>query len=126
MGTVKGDLLKEIEKKAKKHKELRQEITDRKKNVEAFILKMVEELDTAAASKAFCTADFLAYYGHAAAARMRTLDTDVKVEILLQDSPKENVSPRLSGILVKWSRDYQIQNNCEAELYVDIAQLLFK
>ena len=128
MGSIKDDLLKRIEKRAQRHNDLRKEIEERSENAEAFILKMVKDLDETVAKTAnivFDTDDFINYYIASVENQIQTLDFGAQVEISWQAQPEKGKMPRINGILVKWSPEYQKEHDCEPELYVDVFQLLF-
>jgi hypothetical protein len=122
--SIKSDILDKIKKKVKKRELLSEEIAQRKNNVEAFILKMVDELDADVSSMALMqdVVGLHNYYIGSIEQRIKVLDTDVGIEVLWDTTD----NTRVSGILVKWSKTYQQQNNCEEQLLVDINAFLLK
>jgi hypothetical protein len=69
---------------------------------------------------------FLSFYTGSIEERIKTLDAGAHINLMWAQKINEKDPPRLSGIHIKWSKEYQDKNNCEPELLVDIASLLFK
>ena len=127
MTKVKDDLLKEIDKKIKRKKELSKEIAERSSNVEAFIVKMIEEIEEnllVTANTTLEDPELRKYYVKSIEGRVRTLDGGACVLPMWQST--EGESPRINGLTIKWSVPYQQANNCEEQLFVDLSSLLFK
>lgn len=122
---VKKSLLDKISKKVAKKEALKQEIADRSKNVETFILRMLEELDDSFASTVDTSLlDGIApLYELSIQSRLNTIDPGATVKVEWRDT---DVGPRSSGILVTWSEEYQRENNCEAQLYIDVFSAMFR
>jgi hypothetical protein len=126
--SVKKAVWDQINKRVKRKKELEEKIASRRDNVESFVLEMIGEVDEMMASTVNTSlAPVLAeYYIASVHERLKTLDSGVKIEPSWQNDGADGTMPRLSGILLKWSKSYQKENNCDAELFVDVASLLFK
>jgi hypothetical protein len=118
VSNVKKQLLDEIKKKAERKEKLSEEIAKRNKNVEEFILKLLDELDTASSN--IITSDIIVLYIDSVEQRIKILDSGAKIDVTWNQD-----ASRIDGILVKWSEEYQKANNCEAQLYVDVASALF-
>lgn len=127
---VKKWLNDKINKKAARREKLTEEIAQRHKNVEEFVLKLLEELDnnihSSANASLFDSKTFRNLYVHSMQERIKTLDRNARVEISWATEGGNGVLPRINGVLIKWSSDYQVQHGCEPELFVDIAALLLK
>jgi hypothetical protein len=127
MSDVKKKLLEEINKKADRMKARKQEIANRNNNVEEFVLKMMKEIDEGAS--VFMNSDLgptlIAFYVSSLQERMKTLDSNCKTEISWAPKNEDENLPRINGVLIKWSKEYQTVNDCDPELFVDIANLLF-
>lgn len=128
MSDIKKSILQQINDRVLRKKALSAEIANRNANVEAFVLKMIDEIDSMVCSTVNTSlAPIMAdYYVNSLRERVRTLDVNADVEV--QWMPAENNSnlPRVTGVLIKWSQEYQVDNNCEAQLFVDPVNLLFK
>lgn len=117
----------EIKARVKRKEELKKEIAERNANVEAFVLSALDEIDEMLSSTAntSLTPVLAQFYVKALAARIKTLDNGAEIEASWTN-PNEDENVRINGILIKWSPQYQVANNCEAQLFVDVANLLFK
>ena len=127
MAYSKKSIMQDILNKVKRKKDLSKEIANRHNNVEEFVLKMIEEVDnmmmtTVNSSLGPTIAD---YYIRTIHQRMRVLDNNIQIEPSWHNIGEGQV-PKLNGILIKWSLNYQTENKCEPELFVDIVSLLFK
>jgi hypothetical protein len=128
--SIKDDLLKKINARVKRKKDLSEEIAKRSENVEVFVVKMIEEIEEALISTVntslFEAPHFRQYYVKSVEGRIRTLDNDATIEVSWHESVVNNSIPRVNGILIKWSKQYQIEHSCEEQLFVDLTSLLFK
>lgn len=127
MSDVKKKLMEEISKKADRMKARKQEIANREKNVEAFVLKEMKDIDDASTSTINSSLGpaIQDFYVGALGQRLKTLDEGCKVEISWAPQNDGESVPRLNGVLIKWSKGYQVANKCDPELFIDIANLLF-
>jgi len=126
MGDSKGGLLAQIAAKVKRKKELREEIASRKDNIEAFALKMINDIEEMIATTANTSllASLAPLYGKSFEQQVKVIDPGSSVNIQWLDSG--NGIPRVNGILIKWSKEYQDKNDCDELLFVDVTSLLFK
>jgi hypothetical protein len=126
MSNTKGGLLAQIAAKVKRKKELREEIASRKDNIEAFALKMINDIEEMIATTANTSllASLAPLYGKSFEQQVKVIDPGSSVDIQWLDSG--NGIPRVNGILIKWSKEYQDKNNCDEQLFVDVTSLLFK
>lgn len=126
MASSKKDLLKEIDERIKRKKALQKEVASRKTDVEGFVLKMMGEVDELmlAAGNSNLSPTLTEYGLNTIHQRMRLIDKDIQIEPQWHISSTDTT--KLSGILIKWSPDYQTKNKCEPELFIDIVSLLFK
>lgn len=126
--SIKSDLLEKIKKKVKRKEALSEEIAQRTNNVEAFIMKMLDELDADMASMAaggeLDSPEFRDFYIGGVEQRLKAVDSGVKIEVSWSADHAPGVTPRINGILVKWSSEYQKAHDCEPELFVDVFSLL--
>jgi hypothetical protein len=125
---VKSKMMRKVNLKASRMENLKVELAQRNKNVEAFVLKLLEELDYNLSL--FVTSPGLvdnpAFKAHCVGSineRIRLIDPGVKIAIIWAD---DETQMRPSGVLLKWSQEYQTTNGCEPELYVDVAAALLK
>lgn len=131
MNNVKKDLLREIDERIARKKALQLEMASRKDDVAKFALELLDEMETMIASTTVnpsLIAELAPLHVMSFQERLRVLDSGVKVHMTWM-TPEDAESPslqRISGILIKWSPAYQAANKCDPELYVDIAELLFK
>jgi len=127
MSDVKKKLLEEISKKANRMKARKVEIANRKDNVEEFVLKQMKEIDDAASTTVNSSLGpaIANFYVAALAQRMKTVDEGCKIEISWAPKNDDETTSRVNGVLIKWSKEYQVANKCDPELFVDIANLLF-
>lgn len=114
-----------IEAKVKRKKDLRKEIADRHNNVDTFVLKMINDLEDMAANTTNTSllVPLAGLYAKSFEGQIQTIDPNSTIEIQWVDSSE---IPRVNGILIKWSKDYQDKNNCEEQLFVDVISLLLK
>ncbi len=120
----KKSLLKEIADKVKRKKALREEIAVRNKNVEAFAIDMINDIEEMIASTVNTSllASLVPLYIKSFEGRIKAIDVGSTVTVQWFDGVQG--IPRVNGILIKWSQDYQIKNNCEEQLFVDVTSLL--
>ncbi len=118
----------QINEKVKRKKDLKEEIASRPNNVEQFVLDMVNEIDETLVSTVNTSLApvLAAYHVKSLHERMKTIDTDVEIEIIWQGDGKDGNLPRIDGVVINWSKEYQEANNCEAQLFISVASLLFK
>jgi hypothetical protein len=125
--SIKQWMYNKIKKKAEQREKLSEEIAHRGKDVENYVLNLLQELEDDISSTVntslFDTPAFRERYADAIKGRLRMLDNGAVAE--MQWGPDKN-NPHVSGLLIKWSKQYQTENNCEPELFVDISALLFK
>jgi hypothetical protein len=119
-----------IKEKAERRERLSEEISQRSVNAEAFVVKILDELDSNLAATAntdlFDDAGFLQCYVSSVQERIKTLDSGARIDINWAAKTNKGEAPRINGIHIRWSKEYQEKNNCEPELFVDIASLLLK
>ncbi len=123
MSSIRQKILKEIDDRIKRKKDLRAEIANRKDDVEAYVLKLMDEVDEMM-SKTVNTSLYeilIPNYVRSLEGHIKTIDGGATIEVSWAENPK-----RLNGVLIKWSATYQTVNKCDPERYVDIANLLFK
>ena len=128
MNNIRKKLLEEIDNKISRKKKLRQEIAKRKDDVEAFVLNLMEEVDDMMAKTVNTSLHqvLIPTYIRSLENDIRSLDPKAKIEVSWHTSTEQGVPNRINGILIKWSSDYQIKNDCEAERYIDTLSLLLK
>ena len=123
----KKSLMDEIAVKVKRKEDLREEIANRHKNVETFVLKMINDLEDMELALPAAQHDLLAtlsaLYAASFESQIHTIDPRAKVKVQFYDG--EGV-PRVSGILINWSYEYQQANNCDEQLFVDATSILLK
>ena len=121
MNEVKKGLLQKIADKVARKKALQKEMASRKTDVAKFAMTLLREMEDmlATSANASLIEDLAPLYAKSLQERLRVLDNDVSATLSWENN-------QVSGILIKWSPDYQAANNCDPELYVDIAELLFK
>lgn len=123
MSSIRQKILKEIDDRIQRKKKLRAEVASRKDDIEAYVLKLMDEVDDMM-SKTVNTSLFeilIPNYVKSLEGHIRTIDGGATIEVSWTEEPK-----RLNGVLIKWSAAYQVVNNCDPERYVDVANLLFK
>ena len=125
MSDLRKRLMDAIEAKAKRKKDLSAEIALRPENVEAYVLKMVNDLEEMAINTVnnSLLAPLAGIYAKSFESQIRVLDPGANVEVKWIDS---DGTSRVNGILIKWSRDYQDKNNCDEQLFVDVMGSLLK
>jgi hypothetical protein len=121
-----NSLLDQIAAKIKRKKELREEIAHRNENIEAFAIKMINDMEEMIASTANTSLlhSLVPLYAKSFEGRVKAIDPGSTVDV--QWTEDANSMPRINGILIKWSKSYQDKNNCEEQLFVDVMSLLFK
>ncbi|CAM6003886.1 unnamed protein product [Sphagnum balticum] len=126
MSNIKDGLLAQIARKVKRKKDLREEIATRNENIEAFALKMINDMEDMIATTANTSllASLASLYGKSFEQQVKVIDPGSSVDIQWLDSG--NGIPRVNGIMIKWSKEYQDKNNCDELLFVDVTSLLFK
>ena len=126
MSSIKEGLLAQIDAKAKRKKDLKEEIASRNENIEAFTIKFINDLEEMIASTA--NTDLVVSMCHLYAkgfeGQVKALDPECEVKV--QWLERKDDVPQVNGILIKWSIEYQQKNNCDAERFIDVASLLFK
>lgn len=118
----------EITRRANKKKALTQEIAGRDKNVEEFVLKLLNEIDAnlSGAVNSSLVTSLAPFYESAVEQRIKVLDVGAKVSLSWQEACDEESVPRVSGVLITWSKEYQTKNSCEEQLFVDVLSMLLK
>ena len=126
MGSTKSGVQAQIAAKVKRRKELREEIATRKDNVEAFALKMINDIEEMVETTAdtILAASLVPLYVKGFEQQLKIIDPGSSIDVQWLDAG--NGIPRVNGILIKWSLTYQQTNNCDPELFVDVTSLLFK
>jgi len=122
----KKTLLQEIADKIKRKKELREEIATRNENIEAFAMKMINDMEDMIANtqNTSLLVSLVPLYAKGFEERVKTVDPGCSVDVQWFDS--ENDVPRINGILIRWSKSYQEKNKCEEQLFVDVTSLLLR
>jgi len=119
-------LLDEIAAKMKRKKDLKQEIASRDENVEAFAMSLINDIEDmiAATVNHSLLKTLVPLHIKSFESRVQAIDRGAVVEAqLTQDA---NGIPRVSGILIKWSVEYQEKRGCDEQLFVDMTSLLLK
>jgi hypothetical protein len=126
MSKKKGGLLSEIAAKVKRKKELKEEIADRRNNLEAFAMKMINDMEDMIATTANTSllATLAPLYAKGFEERVKVIDSGCKVDV--QWFTDADGALRVSGILITWSKHYQAKNNVDEQLFVDVTSLLLK
>lgn len=124
MSDIKKKLMETIETKAKQKQELRNEIALRHNNVETFVIKFINDMEDMVADTASTNllAPLVDLYKGSLEAQIKVIDPHANIEIKWIDSGSQ---PRINGILIKWSKDYQEKNNSDEQLFIDATSLLF-
>ena len=119
-------LLKEIADKIKRKKELKEEIATRSDNVEAFAMTLINDVEDMIASTTNMSllSTLIPLYAKSFESRVQAMDRDATITV--QWAQDANGIPRINGILIKWSQEYQTKHNCEEQLFVDMTSLLLK
>src|ERR1035437_6291488 len=117
--SIKQKLLEELAKKTQRMKERKQEIANRQNNIEDFVLKMMNDIDSMIASTVNTSLGptLVNYYVQSIHERIKTIDSGVKIDVSWGEA-QENCLPRINGILIKWSKEYQKEHTCDPELFV--------
>ena len=120
------NLLDEIESKIKRKKELKAEIASRGDHVEAFVLTLINDMEDmiAATTNISLLTTLIPLYAKSFESRIQTIDVNANVDV--QWTKDANGIPRINGILIKWSQEYQTKSGCEEQLFVDMISLLLK
>lgn len=120
------DLSKEINAKVKRKKDLREEIASRGQNIEAFALTLINEMEDmiATTTNLSLLKELIPLYAKSFQSRVHTVDPYAVVDV--QWTSDANGIPRINGILINWSKEYQDKNNCDSQLFVDMMSLLLK
>ncbi len=130
--TVKKDLLAEIDAKAKKIKQ-QKEKAKTKGDVERFVFDFFQEAEdmnrvrgTSAADVHEDVNDSFASHvltAHAAAFLEKQIqlkfDKDARVQVNFTEKNQ------VSGVLITWSKSYQVANKCDDTFYIGVEQMLF-
>ena len=118
------NLLDEIAAKVKRKKDLRKEIAERKENIEDFVIKMINDIEDVILGTASTSllASLVPLCVKSFEARIKAIDPGSSV--LVKWSNLITPVPRIEGVLIKWSKDYQEENNCDEQLFVDVTNLL--
>ena len=119
-------LLEEIADKIKRKKDLKKEIASRDENIEAFAMSLLNDIEDiiAATTNPSLLKRLVPMYIKSFESRIHAMDRGATVEAqLTQDA---NGVARVSGIIIKWSPEYQEKHNREEQLFVDMTSLLLK
>lgn len=127
MSDVKKSLLEQIAAKVLRKKLLKEEISHRSENVEAVALNMINEMEDMIATtvNTSLAASLAPLYAKSFESKIKVMDSGCEVVVQWVDASEGEI-PRINGILIKWSKEYQVKNNCEEQLFVDVMSLLFK
>jgi len=120
------NLLDEIAAKVKRKKDLREEIATRNENIEAFAMSLINDMEDVIANTANTSLlkRLVPMYAKSFESRVRAVDTGATVDV--QWTLDANKIPRIDGVLIKWSPEYQKKQDCEEQLFVDVTSLLLK
>ncbi|CAN5950511.1 unnamed protein product [Sphagnum jensenii] len=123
---AKKDLLDEIAARVKRKKELREEIAMRHQNIEAFVMTLIDDIEEmiATATNPSLLATLVPLYARSFEGRVKAIDPGSSVQV--QWTSDANGVPRINGILVKFSSEYQTKHSCEEQLFVDVTSLLLR
>ena len=126
MSKIKDSLLAQIAAKVKRKKELREEIASRNENIEAFALKMINDIEEMIATTANTSllASLAPLYTKSFEERVKAVDPGSTVNVQWIEGVDD--IPRVNGITIRWSKEYQDANKCEEQLFVDVISLLLK
>lgn len=123
--SVKSDLLKEIEAKAKKIKE-RKEKVKTKDDVEAFVFDFFREaedmnrLGDGSGNRDRYGAVLTAHASqHLEKQLQQRFDRGARLEITMTEKNQ------ISGVVIHWSKFYQVANKVDETLYIGVEQMLF-
>lgn len=121
----KKSLMDEIAAKAKRKEDLRQEIASRSENIEAFAVKMIGDIEEmiATTSNPDVLYTLIPLYARSFEGQVRVMDPGATVNV---DWFETEGHPRINGITIRWSKEYQVRNKCEEQLFVDVSSLLLK
>ncbi len=91
-----------------------------------FVLKMINDMEDMISTTANTSllAALAPLYAKSFEGQIKAIDSGSTVDIQWIDGA--DGIPRVNGILIKWSAEYQQKNNCDAERFIDVASLLFK
>ena len=125
MSDSRKKMMASIEAKAKRKQDLRDDIALRNENVEALVLRMINDLEDMAI-RVGTTGLFISLselYSASFECQIQTIDPGSSVEVKWIDS---GGIMHVNGILIKWSKEYQRKHSCEEQLFIDPASLLLK
>jgi sugar-specific transcriptional regulator TrmB len=119
-------LLDEIAARIKRKKEVKEKVASRDENIEAFAMSLIDEVEdmVATATNPSLLNKLVPMYAKSFEARVQAIDRGATVDV--QWSSDANGVPRINGVLIKWSPEYQTKRNCEEQLFVDMTSLLLK
>ena len=125
MNDTKKKLLEEIDRKIKRKKKMASRAIERN-TIEAFVIAFMEEV-TDINNISTTTETWAVLYPAAQKSLVSKLQTfDPKCSIEISWNRENEKALQVNGVLVRWSPQYQLKNNCEPELFIDIISLLFK
>ncbi|NCX94498.1 MAG: hypothetical protein EBX40_07465 [Gammaproteobacteria bacterium] len=117
--STKSDILKKIENKLKKSRELKQKKASGS-IVDDYVYEFMRQVEDVTCvhlnHDAWETMVNLAIYS--LESRVRVLDQEAKVEIRWHTP--ENLRPQVSSVLIRWSILYQAKSSSEPESYFDM------
>ena len=118
---VKDKLLQKIKEKIRRKEDAKVRAAERN-TVNGFVLEFIKKIESveSLSEKQSDQALFVFYATTCLVNQLKTIDSQVKVDILWQEQMQ------VSGVLIKWSTKYQQTNDCESELFVDVISLMFK
>lgn len=131
--SIKDDLLKKISQRAEKIRQDRASAKNRK-DIDRIVFdffKEAEEMskmgremaDEVQANSGDVTAHVLILgAGVQLQEQIRArIDRDARVEVVMKDGTSQ-----VNGVLITWSKFYQVANKCDETLYIGIEHMLFK
>lgn len=123
MSDIKDKIWQEINDRIAKRKEARARAINNN-TIEAFVLgfiKNIEDINTYTTNEVEWQVGAMNALNNLKA-QMMSFDKRVNIEISWYT--EEGKPPVVNGVIIKWSRPYQIENNCDPELFLDVTMLL--
>lgn len=125
MNDVRKQLLKEIDQKIEKKRRAKEKAASNK-DVESFILEFLQEIDDIQKT-APDEALWALLAGVAEVSLRNKIQTiDARASVSVSWYEEEGRATRANGVHVKWSPFYVQLKDCEPELFIDVASLLFR
>ena len=124
--SAKKDIMNEIERRIARKKEVvRKAIA--KSSIEAFVSAFIDnitEINEIAGSDAGTWGALYPAAQQALIVQLQNIDKFCSIDVSWVH--KDGEAPQVNGVLIKWSKNYQIINSVEPELFVDSLSLIFK